>query len=120
MEAYVDAKKAEEKEDFPTDEEEEEEEEVEEADEADEADEDSDVAELADSLQKNFMSDYSSSSDSWLLFTLLLRFQLFDLLQNKSLVESFKFNFQSKDRYRRAWGWNTNIYSLGISVVALM
>ena len=61
MEAYVNAKKAEEKEDFPTDDEVEEEEEVEEAD---EADEDSDVAELADSLQKNFMSDYSSSSDS--------------------------------------------------------
>ena len=57
MEAYIDAKKAEEKEDFPTDDEEEEEEEVEEDE---EEDEDSDVDELANGIQKNFMSDSSS------------------------------------------------------------
>ena len=57
MEAYIDAKKAEEKEDFPTDDEEEEEEEVEEEV---EEDEDSDVDELAHGFQKNFLSDSSS------------------------------------------------------------
>ena len=57
MEAYIDAKKAEEKEDFPTDDEEEEEEEEDDED----GITDSDVDELTESLQKNFLSDYSSS-----------------------------------------------------------
>ena len=52
MEAYVDAKVAEEKEDFPTDDEEEEEEEAEE-------ESHSDTDELSEALARNFLSDDS-------------------------------------------------------------
>ena len=51
MEAYVGAKVAEEREDFPTDDEEEEEEEVEESD--------SDMDELSEAVARNFLSDDS-------------------------------------------------------------
>ena len=52
MQAYVDAKVAEEREDFPTDDEEEEEEEVEE-------ESDSDLDELSEAVARNFLSDDS-------------------------------------------------------------
>ena len=51
MEAYVDAKTAEEKEDFPTDDEEEEEEAEEESQ--------SDIDELSEAVSRNFLSDDS-------------------------------------------------------------
>ena len=54
MEAYVGAKVAEEREDFPTDDEEEEEEEEEEVEESD-----SDMDELSEAVARNFLSDDS-------------------------------------------------------------